>query len=79
MLQAIRGGSALVALPRGNPYEGDSFGACGNQAEVLAADGTSCGCVDAGAAYGIGRDGSAITRDTVAGRSVFKVYPGIFR
>ena len=76
-LEAIHGGSALAARPSDDASR--FRGPCGLQVEVLAADGTSCGCVDVGVAYGIGRDGSAITSDTVAGKSVFKVYPGLFR
>jgi len=74
----IHDGNALVALPavrNGEPVRGP----CGPQIEVLAADGTTCGCVSATAEFGVGRDGSAMTRGFVSGGNVFQVYPGLFR
>lgn len=72
-LQTIRGGTAFAAMPLGDSTRFQ--GPCGLKVEVLAADGTSCGCVDVAASYGIGRDGSAMTSDAKG----FKVYPGLFR
>jgi len=59
-------GNALVALPTAHNGE-PVLGPCGPQIEVLAADGTTCGCVPGTAQFGVGRDGSAITSGSVSG------------